>query len=132
VRIAERDGAPERRKQEIELGLASDEDARKPGRSPRARERERAASTSLRSPNSNAPPTAATVRSPARISPGSAAFCRRSQVLTASPVTNELPSRGTPTTTSPVLAPIRISSSPSNMPSSLRCIARAACSARSA
>ena len=65
------------------------------------------ASTVGGSPNSNAPPTAATVRSPTRISPGSAACSSRAATLTASPVTNELPSRGCPTTTSPVFTPMR-------------------------
>ena len=60
-----------------------------------------------RSPNSNAPRTAATVRSPTRISPGSAACSSRAATLTASPLTNELPSRGRPATTSPVLTPMR-------------------------
>ena len=65
------------------------------------------ASTVCGSSNSNAPRAAATVRSPARISPGAAACSSRAATFTASPVTNELPSRARPTTTSPVLTPIR-------------------------
>ena len=84
------------------------------------------------SPNSNAPRTADTVRSPARISPGSAACSSRAATLTASPLTKELPSRGRPTTTSPVLTPIRSDSSPAKTASSRRCIANAVCKARSA
>ena len=68
--------------------------------------------------NSNAPAAAVTVRSPARISPGAAACSSRAATLTASPVTNELPSRGRPTTTSPVLTPIRTANrSPNSSPS---------------
>ena len=54
------------------------------------------ASTVRGAENSNALATAATVRSPASTSPGSAAFCSRSATLTASPVTNEPPSRAAP------------------------------------
>src|SRR5207249_2952455 len=67
-------------------------------------------------------------RSPARISPGSAACSRRAATFTASPLTNELPTRGRPTTTSPVLTPI-LSASPG---STFRCIESAAWRARSA
>ncbi len=66
--------------------------------------------SSCGSSNSNAPRTAATVRSPTRISPGSAACSSRAATLTGSPETNELPTRGLPTTTSPVLTPIRSAS----------------------
>jgi len=90
------------------------------------------ASTILGSSNSNAPRTAETVRSPARISPGSAACSGRAATLTASPLTNELPSRGRPATTSPVLTPIRSDSAPAKTASSRRCIANAVCKARSA
>jgi len=65
------------------------------------------AATVRASEKANAPRTAATVRSPARISPGSAACSSRAATLTASPVTKELPARGRPTTTSPVLTPMR-------------------------
>ena len=41
---------------------------------------------------------------------GRAACSSRAPTLTASPVTNELPSRGRPTTTSPVLTPMRSAS----------------------
>ena len=45
--------------------------------------------------------------------PAPAACSRRAATLTASPLTNELPSRGRPTTTSPVFTPVRSESSPS-------------------
>ena len=54
------------------------------------------ASTVIGSPNSNAPRAASTVRAPARISPGAAACSSRAPTFTASPLTNELPSRGRP------------------------------------
>ncbi len=89
------------------------------------------ASIDLRAPNSNAPAAAAAVRSLASTSPGSAAFWNRSATFTASPMTNEPPSRGAPTTTSPVLTPTLISSSPRKSSRSRACIASAACSERS-
>ena len=46
------------------------------------------------SSNSKAPRTIAAVRSPTRISPGAAACSSLAPTFTASPVTNELPSRG--------------------------------------
>ena len=51
--------------------------------------------------------TARNVRSPTRISPGSAACCRRAARLTASPVTRKSRPGVTPVTTRPVLIPIR-------------------------
>ena len=90
------------------------------------------ASTMKGSPNSNAPRTAPTVRSPTRADPGVAASSSRFATFTASPVTNELPSRGRPTTTSPVFTPILKETAPSKMASRRRCIESAACSARSA
>src|SRR5205085_1381423 len=48
------------------------------------------------------------------------------------PLTNEEPARARPTTTSPVFTPTRIASSPWKSSPSLRCMASAACSARSA
>ena len=42
VRLAQRDRAPERREQEVDLGLATDERTAEAGRAPRTRERERA------------------------------------------------------------------------------------------
>src|SRR5207244_1998156 len=72
------------------------------------------------------------VRSPTRISPGAAACSSRAAQLTASPVTNALPSRGRPTTTSPVFTPMRSASSSPNSARRRRCIASAACNARSA
>ncbi len=57
---------------------------------------------------------AATVRSPTSTSPGSAAFSSRSATFTASPVTNDLPSRARRRPPRPVLTPIRSSSSSSN------------------
>jgi hypothetical protein len=90
------------------------------------------ATTDCGSSNSNAPRTDATVRSPTRMSPGCAACSRRAATFTASPVTNELCSRGLPTTTSPVFTPIRRESVSPNNSRMRRCIASAACSARSA
>ena len=90
------------------------------------------ACTVVGSPNSNAPRAATTVRSPASTCPGGAASSSRAATLTASPVTKELPSRGRPTTTSPVLTPIRRANSPSKSSLSRFCIERAACNARSA
>src|SRR5919204_44661 len=72
------------------------------------------ASTVVGPSNSKAPRAAPTVRSPARISLGPAACSRRAAVFTASPLTKELPSRGLPTTTSPVFTPIRRRSSSPN------------------
>ena len=56
----------------------------------------------------------------------------RAQTLTASPVTKELPSRGRPTTTSPVFTPMRSLRRPPNSSLNRRRIPSAACSARSA
>ena len=80
----------------------------------------------------NAPRAVVTVRSPARMAPGSAACSSRAATLTASPDTNELPSRDRPTTTSPVLTPMRRSSWSPNTSASRRCMASPACNARSA
>ena len=63
------------------------------------------ASTRRGGPSSKAPRTSEAVRSPIRISSGTAACSRRAATLTASPLTKELPSRGRPTTTSPVFTP---------------------------
>ena len=54
------------------------------------------ASTSNAGPSSNAPRTASAVRAPTTIAPGSLACSSRAATLTASPVTNELPSRARP------------------------------------
>ena len=75
------------------------------------------------SPSANAPPTASAVRSPTTISPGAAACSSLAATLTASPVTNELPSRARPVTTSPVFTPIR-SASASPKSSVSRCLHR--------
>ena len=76
------------------------------------------ASTVVAGPNWRSVRAAATVRSPTRISSGFAACSRRAATFTASPVTNELPTRGSPTTTSPVLTPIRSRSVSPNICSS--------------
>ena len=66
-----------------------------------------AASTVDGSPNSKASPTSVAVRSPTSTWPGAAACSSLAATFTASPVANELPSRGRPTTTSPEFTPIR-------------------------
>jgi hypothetical protein len=77
--------------------------------------------TTVRLAELEGPRAAPTVRSPARISPGSAPCSSRAATLTASPLTNELLSRARLTTTSPVLTPIRMA----RPLSSRRCIAKA-------
>ena len=145
MRFAGTDDAAVSVLKDCDLGLPSDEHRRHPAHAARPHERQRAQDTARRhstglpfasmtvwSANSNAPSAAATVRSPARVSPGPAACSSRAATLTASPVTNELPSRGRPTITSPVLTPIRRASCPPNSSVSRSCMASAAWSARSA
>ena len=86
----------------------------------------------LGSENSNASIAADAVRSPTTISPGAAVCSSLAATFTASPVTKELPSRLRPTTTSPLLTPIRRTSWSPNSSCSLRRIATPARSARSA
>ena len=66
------------------------------------------------------------VRSPTRISPGAAACSSRAATLTASPLAKELPTRGRPLTTSPVLTPMRNPSAPPKSSARRNRIARAA------
>ena len=73
--------------------------------------------------------TSSRVSGPIRISPGEAACSRRAATLTASPVTSVSPSP--PTTTSPVLTPIRASSPCSAIASRISEAARTARSASS-
>ena len=140
-----RNGASVRLLQRLELPLAADEGMAQPATrrgliSDSARTSRRQATppafplaaTVAGSSSSKAPRTAAAVRSPTRISPGSAACSSRAATLTASPVTNELPTRGCPTTTSPVFTPMRSESASPKSSSSRLCIESAAWSARSA
>ena len=80
------------------------------------------ASMVIGSSNSKASPTRATVRSPASPVPAAAACSSRAATFTASPVTNELPSRGRPTTTSLVFTPIRSANRSPKSLASLACI----------
>ena len=90
VRLAALDGAPVGGEEELDLRLAADERLTQAADAPRAHQRQSAddsaaddapsfpfASTFCGSSNSNAPRAAATVRSPARISPGAAACSSR-------------------------------------------------------
>ena len=72
------------------------------------------------------------MRSPTSVWPGCAACSRRAATFTASPVANELPSRGRPITTSPELMPILRASRPPKSSTSRSCIQSATCAARSA